>query len=77
MVPKPEQEAREAIDRLLTSAGWVVQDRRHLNLHAGPGVARCETDGRMKQSLLHSIEFPVLHGFGAAAVANHARSQTP
>ena len=40
----PEAQARREIDRRLTAAGWIVQDRRHLNLHAGPGVALCETD---------------------------------
>ncbi len=40
----PEQKARQKIDKQLTAAGWLVQDKRHLNLHAGPGVALCETD---------------------------------
>jgi hypothetical protein len=35
----PEQRARQNIDKLLRAAGWVVQDRRDLNLGAGPGVA--------------------------------------
>src|SRR5450631_1586009 len=34
-----EQRARVLIDRQLTGAGWVVQDRRELNLFAGQGVA--------------------------------------
>lgn len=40
----PEQKARKKIDEQLTAAGWIVQDKRHLNLHAGTGVALCETD---------------------------------
>ena len=44
MPPTPEQKARREIDRQIAAAGWIVQDRRHLNLHAGPGVALCETD---------------------------------
>lgn len=40
----PEQKARREIDAQLVAAGWLVQDRRRLNLHAGPGVALCETD---------------------------------
>ena len=36
---KPEEEARQKIDTLLEQAGWVVQDRRRLNLGANPGVA--------------------------------------
>ncbi len=35
----PEQRARQNIDKLLQAAGWVVQDRRDLNLGAGLGVA--------------------------------------
>ena len=34
-----EQRARVLIDRQLSDAGWVVQDRRSLNLFAGQGVA--------------------------------------
>jgi type I site-specific restriction endonuclease len=35
----PEEKAREAIDVLLGSAGWNIQDRMELNLGAGWGVA--------------------------------------
>ena len=34
-----EQRARVLIDRPLTEGGWVVQDRRDLDLFAGQGVA--------------------------------------
>ena len=34
-----EQRARVFIDRQLREAGWAVQDRRDMNLFAGPGVA--------------------------------------
>ena len=34
-----EQRARVLIDRQLTDAGWVVQDKKDLNLFASPGVA--------------------------------------
>ena len=40
----PEQQARREIDAMLISAGWLVQDRRRLNLHAALGIALCETD---------------------------------
>ena len=36
---KPEDKAREEIDRLLSSAGWVIQDYSQLNLDASLGVA--------------------------------------
>ncbi|EHQ36413.1 type III restriction protein res subunit [Methanoplanus limicola DSM 2279] len=35
----PEGKSREEIDRMLLSAGWVVQDRDDINLGAGVGVA--------------------------------------
>jgi type I restriction enzyme, R subunit len=34
-----EQRARVLIDRQLSDAGWVVQDKKHLNLYADQGVA--------------------------------------
>ncbi len=39
MSPSPEAEARQAIDAMLTEAGWAVQDMAAANIHAGPGVA--------------------------------------
>jgi len=36
---KPEEKARQDIDRLLKLAGWQIQDVRDLNLGAAPGVA--------------------------------------
>lgn len=39
MTAQPEARAREKIDRQLTDAGWIVQDRAAANLSAGPGVA--------------------------------------
>ncbi|TNE84132.1 MAG: DEAD/DEAH box helicase [Gammaproteobacteria bacterium] len=35
----PEQRARDQIDRQLTVAGWVVQDKKSINFNAGSGVA--------------------------------------
>lgn len=36
---KPEEQARQRIDVLLTQAGWIVQNYASLNLGAGRGVA--------------------------------------
>jgi type I restriction enzyme R subunit len=36
---KPEDKARQEIDRQLQACGWKVQDRASMNIHAGPGVA--------------------------------------
>jgi type I restriction enzyme R subunit len=38
-MPDPEQLARQEIDALLTPCGWVVQDKRSVNLSAARGVA--------------------------------------
>src|SRR5712691_11318776 len=35
----PEELAREKIDKLLTECGWLIQNRRTINLSAGRGVA--------------------------------------
>jgi len=35
----PEARARQKIDAMLAAAGWIVQDRADVNLHAGQGVA--------------------------------------
>ncbi len=35
----PEDDARDCIDDMLRLAGWVVQDKNHLNFNAGDGIA--------------------------------------
>ena len=35
----PEQQARDHIDRQLVACGWIVQEKRNLNLAAGLGIA--------------------------------------
>ncbi len=35
----PEQKAREKIDRMLTAAGWAIQNMDTLNFAAGTGIA--------------------------------------
>jgi type I restriction enzyme R subunit len=49
---KPEDLARQKIDALLTTAGWLVQRRDEVNLHAGRGIA--------------VQEFPLASGYGFA-----------
>ncbi|MES9827407.1 MAG: DEAD/DEAH box helicase family protein [Candidatus Thiodiazotropha sp.] len=39
-----ETETREAIDRKLTDAGWVIQDKKRINLYESLGVAVREMD---------------------------------
>ena len=36
---KPEEKARDRIDEMLTAAGWVVQDKTAMDIHASVGVA--------------------------------------
>jgi type I restriction enzyme R subunit len=38
----PEQIARDNIDKVLAECGWIIQDKKHINLTAGPGVAVTE-----------------------------------
>jgi type I restriction enzyme, R subunit len=35
----PEQIARDHIDKLLLASGWIIQDKRKINLSAGAGIA--------------------------------------
>ena len=35
----PEQAARDKIDRMLSHAGWVVQDKKKIDFSAGLGIA--------------------------------------
>ncbi len=37
-MPTPEENARQRIDEMLVNAGWVVQDYKQANIHAGRGV---------------------------------------
>ncbi len=39
LVPQPEQQARETIDKLLIQAGWLVYDASQVNIQAARGVA--------------------------------------
>ncbi len=38
-MPSPEELARQHIDALLTSAGWIIQNYKQLDLSAGRGIA--------------------------------------
>jgi hypothetical protein len=46
MAKKPEDKAREDIDRMLERAGWDVQDIDHINIQAHQGVARFSLKNR-------------------------------
>src|SRR5712672_1201898 len=35
----PEQQARQTIDATLSAAGWLIQSRDEVNLHAARGIA--------------------------------------
>jgi type I site-specific restriction endonuclease len=48
----PEEKARREIDAKLTAAGWVLQDRKDIDLTVGRGIA--------------VREFPMKAGFGFA-----------
>ena len=36
---RPEEQARQDIDKQLEKANWLIQDRQNINLGAGPGIA--------------------------------------
>lgn len=55
--PTPEQRAREGIDRQLQAAGWVLQDRAEMNLHAAPGVAVREFPLKVTQGFADYLLF--------------------
>jgi type I restriction enzyme R subunit len=54
---KPEEKARQRIDKLLGAAGWSVQSMSRLNLSASLGVA--------------VREFPVESGFADYVLVKH------
>ena len=35
----PEQIARDSIDKQLSASGWIIQDVKRINLHAGIDIA--------------------------------------
>jgi type I restriction enzyme R subunit len=39
---KPEEGARQNLDKQLTQSGWIVQRYKNINLSAGLGIAVCE-----------------------------------
>ena len=39
MNQNPEQKARDHIDKQLLACGWIIQDKKKINLTAGPGIA--------------------------------------
>src|ERR1017187_5198639 len=49
---RPEDRARTNIDRLLSDAGWLIQNRDSINIEAGRGIA--------------IREFPLAPGYGFA-----------
>lgn len=54
--PAPEQKARQRIDTMLGRAGWVVQDYRSVNLHAGAGFAVRELVTEKQSTTLSGVD---------------------
>jgi type I restriction enzyme R subunit len=50
----PEEQARQQIDAMLARCGWTVQDKAHINLSAGRGVAIREVSRKRGQVRLHN-----------------------
>lgn len=57
----PEQAARDNIDRQLFACGWIIQDKKQINLYAGPGVAvrEYQTDAGPADYILFVDQKPV------------------
>jgi len=65
---KPEDQARQDIDRQLTACGWTVQDRASMNIHAGPGVAVREFPVVKPDGKRGSVDYLLYAGAKAIAV---------
>ncbi|MCU7491349.1 MAG: hypothetical protein HF312_05380 [Ignavibacteria bacterium] len=61
MNKNPEQEARDNIDRQLIACGWVIQDKKKINLSAAMGVAvrEYQTDAGPADYILFVDKKPV------------------
>ena len=57
----PEQAARDNIDKMLSNAGWIVQDKKKINWTAGPGIAvrEYQTDAGPADYVLFADRKPV------------------
>jgi type I restriction enzyme, R subunit len=57
----PEQKARDNIDKLLLQAGWVIQNKKQINLDAGIGqaVREYQTDTGPADYILFVARKPV------------------
>jgi type I restriction-modification system DNA methylase subunit len=56
---KPEEQARQDIDKKLEKANWLIQDRQDINLGAGPGIAVREfprAGETIRRKLLHECD---------------------
>ena len=71
MATRPEADARAKIDRLLSSAGWDVQDVSQANIHAARGVALRVSSRPWMRSLPFVCESTDSRGLIAAL--QHAR----
>lgn len=61
MNQSPEQKSRDNIDKQLMACGWIIQDKKCINLFAGPGVAVREymTDAGPADYILFVDQKPV------------------
>ncbi|MFB0843377.1 type I restriction endonuclease subunit R [Paenibacillus oleatilyticus] len=61
MNQNPEQIARDNIDKQLRACGWIIQNKRNINLYAGPGVVvrEYQTDAGPADYILFVDQEPV------------------
>ena len=79
----PEQAARDSIDKMLSQAGWVVQDNKKIDFSAGFGIAirEYQTDAGPADYVLFIGKQPVGVGRGQAGGLgpedHHGRGSNP
>lgn len=61
LVLRPEEHARETIDKLLSQAGWVVCDPDKASIHASAGVAAREFPLKSSQGFAAHLYCPALY----------------
>lgn len=67
---KPEDKAREEIDRQLEQCGWIVQDHSQMNISAGPGASACNDSNRRDKKKPQAVGYTNCGGRPKAVPAN-------
>jgi type I restriction enzyme R subunit len=71
---RPEESARQEIDKALINAGWQVQRRSEINIHAARGVALCEFP--LQRGHGHADYLLYVNGKAAGAIEAKKKGET-